>query len=412
VGQLYPNPVSSTTGVTVFAGPGLSGGGFVPLNGAITLSAAIGGADASRVAYPVSPAADGSFQTFTITGYPAGLTLLYADVYVGGVLQTLGTNYTFPVPGSIFFTTAPASGDRIDVVFSNPPGNRFQYAMTPAPNGVTTSFSFPGDLPSTSYVDVYVNGVLQTPTINYSLNLTAGTWSVVFTTAPLTNDIIETVFAPDELSTRNLYTLTPAADGVTTSFGIGAGSPVNPDLYIDVFVNGLFQSPVTNYNLNLVDGIWTVVFTTAPLLGDAVETVFGSGSAAIPGTIAQVASVDLTGQSAAIAATTVYTVPATGEGLYQVSYVATVTTAASTSCILGGAVGFQIQYTNASDSVVKISSSTYPVVSAINTANNSISGAYYARCKASTNIQYLFDYASTLPGEMVYDLTIRVEFLG
>jgi len=33
MGQLFPNPVSSTDGVTIIAGSGLSGGGFVGLGG-------------------------------------------------------------------------------------------------------------------------------------------------------------------------------------------------------------------------------------------------------------------------------------------------------------------------------------------------------------------------------------------
>jgi hypothetical protein len=273
MGQLYPLPISKSSGVTVTAGSGLSGGGFVSIGGSITLSAS-GGAQASRKAYAVSPSPDGSFQTFTIVGFPPGLSLLYADVYINGLLQTINTNYTFPVQGSILFSTAPLTGDVIDVVFSNPNGNRFQYQLTPAADSVTTSFSFPADLPSSSYVDIYVNGILQTPTTNYSLNLASGVWTVVFTTAPTTGDILEAVFTPDEQTTRNRYSTTPATDGVTTNFTIVSGVPSNPNLYIDVFLNGLYQTAGSNYFLNLVSGIWTIAMVTAPLAGDVLETVF------------------------------------------------------------------------------------------------------------------------------------------
>ena len=146
--------------------------------------------------------------------------------------------------------------------------------MTPAPNGATTSFSFPNDLPTSSYVDTFVNGIIQTPGTNYALNLTAGTWALVFTSAPLTNDVIETVFAPSEQSTRNLYATSPSPNGATTSFSITTGVPTNPNLYIDVFLNGIYQTAGTQYNLNLVGGSWRVVMTTAPLTNDLLEVVF------------------------------------------------------------------------------------------------------------------------------------------
>lgn len=273
MGQLYPCPISSTDGITINAGAGLSGGGFAVLGGSVFISAT-GGASSSRQVYDVTPAADGLTQVFEITSFPAGSDPNYYDVYVNGVLQTLGTNYTF-VTNTITFTFAPATNDTIEVVLSNPAGSRFQYQMTPATDGVTTSFSFPTDLPQTSYVDVFLNGIYQTPNVQYNLNMTAGTWAVVMTTAPLTGDVLETVFAAsDGAQTRNNYQLTPATDGVTTSFGIVGGTPTSPNFYIDCYVNGLYQTIGTNFNLNLVGGVWNVVFTTAPKTGDTLDVVF------------------------------------------------------------------------------------------------------------------------------------------
>lgn len=273
MGQLYPNPISSTAGITIVAGSGLSGGGTAVLGGTIFLSAT-GGASASRQVYTVTPVADGLTQVFQITSFPVGSDPNYYDVFVNGVLQSLGTNYTF-VTSTITFTFAPATNDVIEVVLSNPAGSRFQYQMTPATNGIVTSFSFPTDTPQTSYVDVFLNGLFQTPTTNYALNLTSGTWALVMTTAPLTGDILETVFAAsDGAQTRNNYQLTPAADGVTTSFGIVGGIPTNPNLYLDCYVNGIYQTINTEFHLNLVAGVWKIVFTTAPLTGDTLDVVF------------------------------------------------------------------------------------------------------------------------------------------
>jgi hypothetical protein len=279
MGQLYPNPISTTAGITIIAGTGLSGGGSAVLGGSIPI-AATGGLAATRAAYTTTPATDGITQNFDIVGFPLGLDLSYADVFVNGVLQTLNVQYA--ISGSLLlFTYAPAAGDIIDVVFSSPVGSRFQYQLSPAPNGATTSFSFPTDTPTSLYVDIYNNGILQTPGFSYNLNLTAGVWAVVFTTAPLTGDILEAVFAPaDGPNSRNLYGLTPIANGSTTSFTISpamgpwVGYLTNINLYADVYINGIYQTISTNYNLNLVGGVWTIVFTTAPKTGDILEVVF------------------------------------------------------------------------------------------------------------------------------------------
>lgn len=122
-----------------------------------------------------------------------------------------------------------------------------------------------------------------------------------------------------------------------------------------------------------------------------------------------VASSDLTAQSAAITATTLYAVPI--DGLFQVSWIATITTAGDVSSVLGGAAGFQLKFTDPVDSVVKTSNPTTITSSAGNTTATTISGTFNAYCKGGTNLQYLFGYTSVNAGVMVYDLHIRVTAL-
>lgn len=125
-----------------------------------------------------------------------------------------------------------------------------------------------------------------------------------------------------------------------------------------------------------------------------------------------VATSALTSQSAAIGATTIYAVGSTSAGLYRISYCASITTVDGTSCVLGGATGFQVKFTNASDSVVKTSNpTTVTSVSAVNATTTTVSGDLYANCLASTNLQYLFGYTA-VGGQMRYDLEIYVEYLG
>lgn len=116
--------------------------------------------------------------------------------------------------------------------------------------------------------------------------------------------------------------------------------------------------------------------------------------------------VSLTGQTASIAATTAYTAPV--DGYYQVCFNATVTTAATTSCVLGP---FQVRYTEAHDNVVK----TFPTssVNFVNQTNRNntdaaIGGMFMVHAKAGTNIQYIMGYTSSGATAMQYNLEITV----
>ena len=126
-----------------------------------------------------------------------------------------------------------------------------------------------------------------------------------------------------------------------------------------------------------------------------------------------VAAVDLTAQTAAIAATTLYAVPASGVGMYRVSYSAKVTTVATTSSMLGGATGFQVKYTDPDLVVVTSSQGAVDLfsVSELNTTQAHINGAVIIYAKASTNIQYVMGYTSVGATPMAYNLHIVCETL-
>jgi hypothetical protein len=264
--QLYPNPISSTSFVTVNAGPGLAGGGSVPLGGTITLSVAGAVSTATgRNCYATSPTPDGTIAQFSITNAAIPLPA-YIDVYVNGLLQDAST---YTISGTqVTFTTAPASAAAIYVVYATN-DTRSQYALT-AIGISTTNFAFPtGITPDSSYVDVFVAGVLQDVSA-YSLNYVSGSWSVVFGSAPGSSDIVA-VFSPTVFSTRNLYYPTPIVNGSVTTFTIHGGTPVS--LYVDVYINGLFKDSVSTYRLNIVGGVWQITFASAPASG-AIQVVF------------------------------------------------------------------------------------------------------------------------------------------
>lgn len=150
--------------------------------------------------------------------------------------------------------------------------------------------------------------------------------------------------------------------------------------------------------LNAID---TSSLTAAkPLYLDASKNIITSSP---------VSQVNLTSQSAAISATTLYAVPAASTGMFRVSWVATVTRAATSSSTLGGSGGFQIIYTDADDSVVKTSLTANSITSTANTTATTVSGCLVCYAKASTNLQYQFGYTSSGVTTMQYNLHIKVE---
>lgn len=181
-----------------------------------------------------------------------------------------------------------------------------------------------------------------------------------------------------ELGDGTLRILRPNTD---LKIDLGDGSHRFNDIYSNTLV---LSSKVTTYN--------------------AITTV-GQGIPSV------VAVANLTAQGAAITATTIYAVPAIGAGFYRVSWVATVTRAATTSSVLGGTNGFRLTYTDADDSVVKTSAPTTisHQTSAGNTTATQVSGCLNAYCKASTNLQYAFDYTSVGGTSMQFNLHISVE---
>jgi hypothetical protein len=245
--QLYPNPLSSNIGITVNTEDGVYGGGAVALAGQVTLSGSAvrqaytctptangsvgtfqilgpppsGYADVfvgGVLQVPVTAYTIVGNQIFFVTAPSSGNTPVvvfgtpsdlreqatltpvsstvfafdadqpnatYVDIYVNGVQQQAGGTYTLNyVSGSwtVVFGSAPASTP-VAVFQADNFSDRNQYALAPVTDGTTTSFRIVGAVPTSSYVDVFVAGLFQSPAV-YSLNLVAGEWFVVFTTAP------------------------------------------------------------------------------------------------------------------------------------------------------------------------------------------------------------------------------------
>lgn len=129
----------------------------------------------------------------------------------------------------------------------------------------------------------------------------------------------------------------------------------------------------------------------------------------------ELATVDLTAQTANIGATTLYAVPASGAGMYRVSALVVETTAGSISSTLPNV---QIVYTdNQTAGAVTIDATPVLGVAGIgqtgaltaNTVGTTSCGVIVINAKASTNIQYqTVNYQSSLAG-MTYAIHVKLE---
>lgn len=129
----------------------------------------------------------------------------------------------------------------------------------------------------------------------------------------------------------------------------------------------------------------------------------------------EVATIDLTAQTAAKAATTVYT--PTFTGWYRLSVYLKVTTASAGTSILGGATGVTITYTDGTDSVAQsvVMSMTKQdgTVGIVNNGNGTTTilyGSIAVYAKTGVAIQYAIDYTS-VGGTMNYAARGRLEAL-
>lgn len=147
---------------------------------------------------------------------------------------------------------------------------------------------------------------------------------------------------------------------------------------------------------------------TADLISFASKfTTYNNITTVGNGVPSEVGTQDLTGQTAAKTATTLYTPTATG--MYRISIYLQITTAASTSSVLGGGTGVVITYNDgdgnvAQSNTVAMDSPTGTVVttSATNTTATNLIGEIVVYAKTGVAIQYAIGYTSVGVTAMQY----------
>jgi len=127
-------------------------------------------------------------------------------------------------------------------------------------DGSTTGFTVTSGA-DVENVLVFLNGVYQRPTTDYTVSST----TLTFGTAPVNG---ESIIIKELVEGQNTFNDNPAVraftgDGSTTGFTVTAGKTVNQFL---VFLNGVFQRPTTDFTYSSP----TLTFGTAPSNGDNI----------------------------------------------------------------------------------------------------------------------------------------------
>lgn len=248
-------------------------------------------------------------------------------------------------------------------------------------------------------------------TINNRIGYSFGNFGSTTTgTVTITNnvgiDLVDQSATGGNLTVSNLYGIRSALTSGTNRWFL--------------YSSGSAQSAITG-NLRLGD-------TTAPTaLLDVIGkflvdtngkvTEYNDIATVSKGIPSILATVDLTGQTAAVATTTLYAVPASGAGVYRVNWYAKVTTAATTSSTLGA---LTITFTDPSGVAVTMTAAGLTNAGAIATTRTTNSTTntgvlngvpLVINANNSTNIQYAFAYASSGATAMQYTLRIKLEAL-
>ncbi len=227
---------------------------------------------------------DGAATVFTLTNEVPGGASQNVMVMVNDVVQEPDVAYTIAddsnsKPTKLTFTGTPASGDSIYVIHrgigtfqSKPAAGSVSANELSSTLKTFTTDTFTGDgsdadftlteVPANStQIMVFVDGILQKSSTNYSVNTTTGV--LTFTSAPDNSAEIEVKHLGLRTTARRAVSMFLdifSGDGSTTAFTLSNNASTN-DVF--VFYNGVAMRPTTDYAISGA----TLTFTFTPVNG-------------------------------------------------------------------------------------------------------------------------------------------------
>jgi len=203
--------------------------------------------------------------------------------------------------------------------------------------------------------------------------------------------------------------------GRSTNNGIAFNDSTN---LVNIFANGANRLIAGPNGLAVGNAIPAAFFNVGSanqfqMNSVGVVTAYNNIATVGDGTAYEVATNTFVNQTADVASTTMYAVPASGAGLYRVSVYTVITTAATTSSTLPRAyVSWTDQDSNTAVSVYATQTSTTNTIGTVG-FQGTLLGVIAIQAKASTNIIITTDsYASVGATPMAFALRTRVERLG
>ena len=229
----------------------------------------------------------GSATNFTLTNEVPGGAAQNVMVMVNNVVQEPDVAYTInddasSLPKILAFTGTPASGDTIYVIHrgigtfmqkpaagsvsTNELSNTLKTFTTDTftGNGSTTAFTLSEVPANATQIMVFVDGILQKSSTNYSVNTSTGV--VTFTSAPDNSAEIEVKHLGIRTTARRAVSMfldNFTGDGSTTAFTLSNNAATN-DVF--VFYNGVVMKPTTDYAISGA----VMTFTFAPVASSQI----------------------------------------------------------------------------------------------------------------------------------------------
>lgn len=218
---------------------------------------------------------------------------------------------------------------------------------------------------------------------------------------------------------RNLGTSGNPSGTVTNCYGLWVYGPSSLATYAPitntygVYIGAQNTPGVTNSYSFYGSGTSDVFFNAGAVQLGSTITKYNNIATVSNGVPSEYATVDLTAQTAVVAATTIYTPAATG--MFRISSYLKVTTAATTSSTLGGVT---ITFTDGTDSVAQSyqlygldATGTLVASSTSNSTSNPVQGSIVIYAKTGVAIKYAIGYASSGVTPMAYEAHLKVEAL-
>ena len=212
---------------------------------------------------------DGTTTTYSLGYYPLSKEALLATI--GGVLQDPSTAYTIDqANNTITFTSPPANTAPISVVslYTNVtpigPADVIVANFYTTANGVVDTYDLDFNVTSANNITVAVDGILQTPTLHYTVNTTANT--ITFGSIPPASSNISVVSLYTNANTYTNTLASSAYDHANAAFdAANTAQASHIDTYARGHANGAFDAANTNATTD-----FTNVSITAGDYGSAV----------------------------------------------------------------------------------------------------------------------------------------------